>query len=119
MKDEILIMKDNQDLNAASNIINQVRARVELGALSSAVRGNKASMLEALLTERRLELAFEGQRWYDLRRLDKVEEVMNSVYAKDSGRRTQVYPFNEYSYRMPLPVRKMDQNLNLKQNLGY
>ena len=44
-------------------------------------------MITALLNERRLELAFEGQRWFDLVRLDKVEEVMNAVYAKDSGRK--------------------------------
>mgnify|MGYP000579767721 CR=1 FL=1 len=44
-------------------------------------------MIDALLKERRLELAFEGQRWFDLVRLDKVEEVMNAVYAKDSGRK--------------------------------
>lgn len=119
LKAEALIMKDSPDLNAAANIINQVRARVGLSALSSTVRGNRTSMLEALLTERRLELAFEGQRWYDLRRLGKIEEVMNSLYAKDSGRRAQVYPFNEYSYRMPIPQSMLDQNPNLKQNLGY
>ena len=45
------------------------------------------------LKERRLELAFEGQRWFDLVRLDKVEEVMNAVYAKDSGRKAQILHF--------------------------
>lgn len=44
------------------------------------------------MKERRLELAMEGQRWFDLVRLDKVEEVMNAVFAKDEGRPAQTYP---------------------------
>ena len=36
-------------------------------------------------------------RWYDLCRLNKVEEVMNAVYAKDSGRLAQENLFNENS----------------------
>ncbi|MGO3108943.1 MAG: RagB/SusD family nutrient uptake outer membrane protein, partial [Sphingobacterium sp.] len=77
------------------------------------------SMLNALLTERRLELAFEGQRWFDLVRLDKVEPVMNAVYGKDSGRIKQVYPFNSASYRLPIPQTVIDQNPKIVQNPGY
>jgi len=77
------------------------------------------AMLQALLKERRLELAFEGQRWFDLVRLDKVEEVMNAVFKKDSGRKPLVYPFNANSYRLPIPQAKIDQNPNLVQNPGY
>ena len=75
--------------------------------------------MEAYLKERRLELAFEGQRWFDLVRLDKVESVMNAVYAKDSGRKPQAYPFTKNSYRLPVPQPKIDQNPNLVQNPGY
>ena len=66
-----------------------------------------------------MELAFEGERWYDLVRLDKVEEVMNSVYKKDSGRKTQINPFTNYSYRLPIPQTVLDKNDNLVQNPGY
>lgn len=76
-------------------------------------------MLTALLKERRLELAFEGQRWYDLVRLGKVEEVMNAVFAKDSGRKALAYPFNSNSYKLPIPQAVIDQNPNLVQNPGY
>lgn len=119
LKAEALIMGDNPNLSEAANIINAVRERVNLNPLPASVRNNRDAMLEALLKERRLELAFEGQRWFDLVRLNKVEEVMNAVYAKDSGRRPQVYPFTEYSYRMPIPQSMLDQNPNLEQNLGY
>ncbi|MDU1892579.1 MAG: RagB/SusD family nutrient uptake outer membrane protein [Dysgonomonas sp.] len=119
LKAEALIMKDSPDLATAANIIDKVRQRAGLGKLSTTVRGNKESMVEALLKERRMELAFEGQRWFDLVRLEKVESVMNAVFAKDSGRKPQVYPFNKDSYRLPIPQGAIDQNPNLVQNPGY
>ncbi len=119
LKAEALIMKDAPDLSAAADIIDQIRTRAKLSKLSPAVRSNKTAMEDALLKERRLELAFEGQRWFDLVRLNKVEQVMNAVYAKDSGRKSQVYPFNKDSYRLPIPQAAIDKNVNLVQNPGY
>lgn len=117
LKAEALIMNGN--LAAAASIIDQIRGRVSLSPLTTASKASKESMTDALLKERRLELAFEGQRWFDLVRLDKVEEVMNAVYAKDSGRKTQVYQFDKNSYRLPIPQEAIDENPNLVQNLGY
>lgn len=119
LKAEALIMKDAPNLSAAADIIDEIRTRAGLTKLSSSVKSNKQSMENALLKERRLELAFEGQRWFDLVRLNKVEEVMNAVYAKDSGRKAQIYPFNSDSYRLPIPQAAIDQNPNLVQNPGY
>ena len=76
-------------------------------------------MLDALLKERRMELAFEGQRWYDLVRLDKVESVMNALNVKDSGRRARLVNFTEDSYRLPIPLSVLQMNSNLVQNKGY
>ena len=76
-------------------------------------------MLAALLKERRLELALEGQRWFDLCRLDKVESVLNAVSRKDVGRKAQAYPFDANSYFLPLPQSVLDQNENLVQSPGY
>ncbi|OAV72465.1 SusD family protein [Bacteroidales bacterium Barb6] len=119
LKAEALIMRDAPDLTGAAAIIDQIRERAGLPKLSPAAKANKESMLNALLKERRLELAFEGQRWFDLVRLNKVEEVLNAVYAKDSGKKAQVYPFNENSYKLPIPQAVMDQNPRLVQNAGY
>lgn len=117
LKAEALIM--TQDLEGAGVIIDRIRQRAGLGRLPSAIRGNQDALLDALLKERRLELAFEGQRWFDLVRLEKVEAVMNGVYARDEGRLRQVYPFNETSYRLPIPQDAIDQNPKLQQNPGY
>ena len=119
LKAEALIMQDTPDLEAAAGIIDEVRERAGLGELSSSVRKDRDAMITALLNERRLELAFEGQRWFDLVRLDKVEEVMNAVYAKDSGRKSQVYAFDKNSYRLPIPQSVIDANDKIEQNPGY
>jgi len=117
LKAEALIQ--TQHLEEAAAIIDRIRQRAGLPKLTTAVRGNASAMLDALLKERRLELAFEGQRWFDLVRLDRVEDVMNAVYAVDEGRLAQVYPFNSSSYRLPVPQNALDQNPKLIQNPGY
>jgi len=116
LKAEALILGKN-DLNGAAAIINRTRARAGLGNLPSSATASKEALLNAYLKERRLELAFEGQRWFDLVRLDKVEEIMNVLV--DEGRPALVYPYNANSYRLPIPQAVMDQNPNLIQNPGY
>ena len=119
LKAEALLMQQNPDLSGAADIVDVIRQRAGLSKLPADIRSNKEALLEAYLKERRMELAFEGQRWYDLRRLDKIEEVMNAVYAKDSGRKTQVNVFSHHSYLLPIPQGAIDQNENLVQNPGY
>ena len=103
----------------AADIIDRIRNRAGLGKLPQSTRSSKEALLQAYMDERRMELAFEGQRWYDLCRLNKVEEVMNAVYAKDSGRHAQENLFNENSYLLAIPQGAIDQNENLIQNPGY
>ncbi len=117
LKAEAYLMQGQ--LESAAAIIDQIRERVGLAKLSSSIRSSQDQLLNAYLDERRMELCFEGQRWYDLVRLDKVESVMNAVYAKDSGRKAQKNLFNENSYRLPIPQSAIDQNDNLVQNPGY
>ena len=119
LKAEAKIMGEAPDLNGAADIIDRIRNRAGLGKLPQSTRSSKETLLQAYMDERRMELAFEGQRWYDLCRLNKVEEVMNAVYAKDSGRHAQENLFNENSYLLAIPQGAIDQNENLIQNPGY
>jgi hypothetical protein len=75
-------------------------------------------MLDAVLNERRLELAFEGQRWFDLVRNDKVFDVLNSLNDRDPGR-LPMDPVNEFTVFLPLPQSQIDINPSLVQNPGY
>ncbi len=117
LKAEALIEKG--DYNGAAEIINQTRRRAGLNNLPASASSNREAILQAYLKERRLELAFEGQRWFDLVRLEKVEEVMNAVFDKDEGRPDMVYPYTQLSYILPIPQDVIDQNPNLVQNPGY
>jgi hypothetical protein len=117
LKAEALIGKG--DYSGAAQIINQTRRRAGLNNLPASASASEEAIMEAYLKERRLELAMEGQRWFDLVRLDKVEEVMNTVYDKDEGRPARVYPFTGMSYLLPIPQDVIDQNPNLVQNPGY
>lgn len=117
MKAEALANLDK--ISEAAAVVNQIRKRVKLPELAATASVSKESMLNAVLHERRLELAFEGQRWFDLVRYGKVQEVMNSVNSRDSGRLSQRRPFTETSYLMPIPSTALDLNTNLKQNPGY
>lgn len=98
----------------AAALVNQIRQRVNLKDIDAS-----GDMVEKVLHERRLELAFEGQRWFDLCRNGKVEQYMNAVYAKDAGRLAQKRTFDENSYLLPLPQTALDENINLEQNPGY
>ncbi|MFA6831355.1 MAG: RagB/SusD family nutrient uptake outer membrane protein [Bacteroidaceae bacterium] len=119
LKAEALIMGDSPNLSAAAVIINQIRNRAGLANLSTSITSSKEAMLQAYMDERRMELCFEGQRWFDLVRLDKMTEVMNAVYAKDSGRLSQKQSFKEINKILPIPQMAIDSNPNLVQNLGY
>src|SRR3712207_3195380 len=88
-------------------------------ALTAEQTSSKDKMIAAVLHERRLELAMEGERWYDLCRYGKVEEVMNTLRSRDSGRLALTRNYDANSYLMPIPQAALDENENLKQNPGY
>lgn len=101
----------------AAALVNQVRARVGLAAISTSL--SQEQMKEAVLKERRLELAFEGFRWFDLVRNDKAVETMNTLNSRDSGRLRQTYPLNNNTVLYPVPQTEIEKNSKLTQNAGY
>lgn len=122
--DDLLLLKAeallaNNDLNGAAAIIDQIRARAGVKALTSAEKGNKETLFSLYVNERRLELACEGERWFDLVRLDLVEEAMNAAQRTDPGRLPLVAPYTENSYLLPIPQDVLDTNDKVVQNPGY
>lgn len=107
------------DLQKAAELVNIIRNRAKLPNLTADKTSSKQAMLNAVLNERRLELCFEGERWFDLCRYGKVEEVMNSLCNRDNGHLPLTRRFDANSYLMPLPQSALDQNEKLVQNPGY
>ncbi|MGD8747736.1 MAG: RagB/SusD family nutrient uptake outer membrane protein [Balneolaceae bacterium] len=79
------------------NDVNRIRDRAGLPGLSSVD-------LAAILRERKLELAFEGQLLHDVKRTQQ-----------DVG----PLPFDAPELVYPIPQREIDVNQNLQQNTGY
>lgn len=107
------------ELQKSADIVDLIRQRVKLPALTAEKKSTKDAMIEAVLHERRLELAFEGERWFDLCRNNKVEQYLNNLNSRDSGRLPLQRQYTAESYLMPIPQSAIDQNSNLKQNPGY
>jgi hypothetical protein len=116
---DILLLKaealaHNGDLPGALALVNQVRARVNLAPKSSS---NADDVLNIIANERRLELAFEGHRWFDLVRTGKAIEVMNS--QKDGQGNSLNYDVQPYQLIYPIPQEQIDLNPLLTQNPGF
>ena len=93
--------------------LNQVRQRVGLADKSISTQ---ADMRLALEQERRVELAFEGHRWFDLVRTDRAIPVLNAKAAA-IGIKT---PLTTNSLIFPVPQSQIDINpTKIKQNPGY
>lgn len=102
------------DLPGALTLVNQVRARVKLAPKSSS---NMDDVLSIIANERRLELAFEGHRWFDLVRTGKAIDVMNS--QTDGQGNPLNYDVQPYQLVYPIPQEQIDLNPLLTQNPGF
>ena len=107
------------ELDKAADIVDIIRERVKLQPLTADKKSSKDAMIEAVLHERRLELAFEGERWFDLCRNGKVEQYLNNLNSRDSGRLPLLRKYSQELYLMPIPQTAIDKNENLKQNPDY
>lgn len=75
----------NQNLGEAATLINQVRQRPGVN-LPPIVASDQVTMRSQVRHERRVELAFEGLRWYDMKRWKIAETKMNgNVYGVRPG----------------------------------
>ena len=127
LKAEALV-RSNGSLEEAIGLINLIRSRarnsVESGPASLVPENrntaitNKATVLEWIFQERRLELAFEeGHRWWDLRRRHIAKEIDLKNWNFDS--RLANFKFEDRHIYFPLPEKEVVENPNMNQNEGY
>ncbi|UOG77120.1 RagB/SusD family nutrient uptake outer membrane protein [Hymenobacter tibetensis] len=103
--------------------LNLVRTRAGLEALTSASAqyASKKAMRDEIDRQRRLELAFEGERWYDLLRYarhNQAEPGAHTVTALDLIQR-QLNRADVNYLLFPLPQGEINNNAQLQQNPGY
>jgi starch-binding outer membrane protein, SusD/RagB family len=138
--DVLLMLAEAQGNSAASiALINQTRNRAKIAPLDPLLINTPALFEAELAKERRLELAFENQRWFDLQRMNTnfttltIEQTMKDHFAV-------MYPLHYIGYPaptltlaqmqafvttdrmlLPIPQREIDNNTRIiiAQNPGY
>ena len=97
-----------QNLSDAVDYMNLVRARAGVAEydLAADFSGDQQQVIGAIWLERRLELAFEGDRWFDLVRTGRAVAVLPTL--------------NDPNHTLwPIPQGELDVAPNLVQNAGY
>jgi hypothetical protein len=133
---------------AADNAVNRteafnqlkalrLRAGIPLGTTAGYQYGLKttmtqAEMREAIRHERRVEMAFEEQRFWDIRRWKIAQTVLNGTLhgmqiVKNANGTFSYTPYNALNvtfdaakmYLYPIAASEVNKNRNLKQNPGW
>ncbi|MCC5921978.1 MAG: RagB/SusD family nutrient uptake outer membrane protein [Cyclobacteriaceae bacterium] len=135
VKAEMLVRNTQSVSQDAIDILNQLRSRalrvvefneIAEGEFSQTERtdlldnllyttadfSSADDLLNAILLERRIELAFEGHRYHDLVRLG--EDVLIASPSEDV-----FTPVGADGLAFPIPQREIDANPEMVQNLGY
>lgn len=112
---EILLMKaealnELDRTSEAEEPLNRVRRRAGLGDITGL---SQADFRNAVLHERRMELAFEGKRWFDLIRIDGGQYGLDFLHSIGKANA------NANRLLLPIPQLEIDANPNLTQNPGY
>ena len=94
--------------NLALGDLSTLRASRGLGP----IQASGPALIEAILDERRRELAFEGHRWFDLKR-----RGMDITKPAHGGNPTVLY--TDFRILAPLPSVHVQNNPELVQNPGY
>jgi hypothetical protein len=93
------------NLSAVRSDINDVRVRANLQPTSES---DVTQLLRIIEKERRIEFAFEGQRWFDLVRTDRAIPVLPNVTST-----------NQMLFPIPLDEIQTNNDPGMVQNSGY
>ncbi|MCM5664034.1 RagB/SusD family nutrient uptake outer membrane protein [Galbibacter mesophilus] len=107
-------------LGEVPSLINQVRQRVGMPTVEE-VEGTgltQDALMDIVRHERRIELMFEGLRFYDLKRWGEMEEAYQRIIADNVPAYNPNYR-GQKSTTFPIPLSELDANTNLTQNPAW
>ncbi|RYY18783.1 MAG: RagB/SusD family nutrient uptake outer membrane protein, partial [Sphingobacteriaceae bacterium] len=108
-------LNENGKTAEALTQLNLIRTRA---GLAGKVGLSQADARTAIRNERRIELCFEAERWFDLVRWNTFIPVMTAFKAKGSVNGT-IGNITDNLRLFPIPLREIQLNTNLTQNPGY
>ena len=97
----------------AEEPLYRVRRRAGLTNRSDVEGLSQAAMREKIRHERRIELAFEGHRWFDMVRWDGGQYALDFLHTIGKSNAAVKHLL------FPIPQKERDANPNLTQNPGY
>jgi len=117
---------ETNDLVGAKNALEQVRARARNGAAILPIfpygtyADNKTDLIKAIRHERRVELAMEGHRWFDLCRWGVAKEIMDAYKLTETTEaKAEMATFITGKHELfPIPSQEIDLN-PMTQNPNY
>ncbi|SMO89039.1 Starch-binding associating with outer membrane [Saccharicrinis carchari] len=118
---ECLANMPSGDLTEAVAIVNRVRDRVDMPALSvnhAAATQSKEAFLKRLQMERSLELCLEGHRWADIKRWGLVDNQAGLDELKQRDPDFNNFKIGKHS-RLPIPSSEVNNNEGLDQNPDF
>lgn len=97
----------------AEEPLYRVRSRAGLTDRSNVENLSQEEMRNMIRKERRIELAYEGHRWFDMIRWDGGQYALDFLHSigKVNAQKKHLL--------MPIPQKEIDANPTLKQNPGY
>jgi starch-binding outer membrane protein, SusD/RagB family len=112
---EVYLNRAEAMATPGSPVLNETAALADLNTILAArglptVTLTGTALYDEILRQRRIELAFEGHRLWDLKRLgrDLVKAPHYNTVA-----------FTDARILAPIPQREVDGNPNIRQNFGY
>lgn len=114
---------------SAVDAVNKVRKRTGVGMPAFPAEMTAAAFWKKYKNERMVELAFEGHRFWDVRRwkeasehftkIDEMKVTRNVDGNYSYERRTVFRQWDDKMYFFPIPQSEKAKNVNLSQNPGW
>ena len=101
---------EQNNVGGAQSALNTLRSARGLGNTTA---GDRGTLIDAILQERRVEFAFEGHRFFDLKR--RGRDIPKPQVSGGTG----VLPYTDYRILAPIPETQVEFNPELRQNPGY
>ena len=114
---EAKTMSGNID-NSVYDILDQVRDRAGIAHIARGLSQN--DMMTTIQNERKWEFAFEGIRYFDIRRWGIAQQVFDDITSDEKYDFGSHKIFKISNYLWPIPQDAIDANPNLlPNNSGY